>query len=98
MRESVQVVDVVPFGLFEQLLHVGGQLLAAGFQHGKLAELGLERYIDVLVTSEEAGAEKPSARIFRMALKKAGCRASETLLIGDDRIKDKNRLIPFHLV
>lgn len=72
--------------------------LTAQIQHGKLAELGLERYIDVLVTSEEAGVEKPAAGIFRLALKKAGCRAHETLFIGDDKAKDKNGVIPFILV
>jgi len=72
--------------------------LTARIQHGKLAELGVELYIDFLVTSEEAGAEKPSASIFRLALKKAGCRASETVFIGDDPAKDKNSVIPYALL
>ena len=46
-------------------------------------ELGLESYIDVIITSGEAGADKPQPRIFQYALSKAGVEASEAIHVGD---------------
>ena len=37
-----------------------------------------------MVTSEEAGAEKPAARIFETALERAGARPEEAVMVGDD--------------
>ncbi len=46
-------------------------------------ELGLEPYLDFVVTSEEAGADKPKPEIFLKALEKAGAIASEAVHVGD---------------
>lgn len=64
--------------------------LTAAIQYRKLRKLGLADQIDYLTTSEEAGAEKPAAKIFNLALAKMNVAASETLMIGDDRGKDVN--------
>ena len=53
-------------------------------QLGKISALGFDGLFDAVVTSEEAGAEKPAARIFEIALEQAGARAEETVMIGDD--------------
>ena len=53
-------------------------------QLGKIAALGFDGLFDAVVTSEEAGAEKPAARIFETALERAGCPAEEAVMIGDD--------------
>ncbi len=45
--------------------------------------LGLEPYLDVIVTSEEAGADKPNPVIFQAALQRAGVDASEAIHVGD---------------
>jgi putative hydrolase of the HAD superfamily len=47
------------------------------------AELGLSPYLAFVVTSEEAGSDKPLPPIFLMALEKAGVAASETYHVGD---------------
>lgn len=52
-------------------------------QIDKLRHLKLDRFIDELVTSEETGSIKPDPGIFRAALERAGCRAQETVMIGD---------------
>lgn len=44
--------------------------------------------MDFIVTSEEAGREKPKPSIFRLALKKAGCSPKETVMVGDSVEKD----------
>lgn len=46
-------------------------------------ELGLEPYIDVVVTSEEVGNDKPRPPIFLAALERAGVNASEAIHVGD---------------
>jgi putative hydrolase of the HAD superfamily len=48
-----------------------------------ISKLGLEAYIDFVVTPYDAGADKPDPKIFRFALKKAGVIADETIYIGD---------------
>ncbi len=54
----------------------------------KLELMKVLQYFDFMVTSEEAGEEKPSPKIFNMCIKKAGCLPSECLFIGDDLKKD----------
>jgi len=46
-------------------------------------ELGLEPYLDFVVTSGEVGSDKPASPIFLAALKRAGVNASEAVHIGD---------------
>jgi len=46
-------------------------------------KLGLRPYLDFVVTSEEAGADKPNPLIFQTALQRAGVDASEAIHVGD---------------
>ena len=46
-------------------------------------KLGLEPYLDFVVTSQEAGADKPNSPIFLAALDKAGVNASDAVHVGD---------------
>ncbi len=46
-------------------------------------KLGLEPYLNFVVTSEEVGANKPKPPIFLAALDQAGADAAETAYIGD---------------
>lgn len=62
--------------------------LTAHIQHCKLQALGIAAQIDCLVTSEEAGVEKPDPQIFQMILKKLKCAPSEVLYIGDNLERD----------
>ncbi|MFQ5918861.1 MAG: HAD family hydrolase [Thermoplasmata archaeon] len=48
----------------------------------------LDRFLDSITTSEEAGRAKPDPRIFRRALKKAGCRPQEAIHVGDSADRD----------
>lgn len=51
-------------------------------------QLGLEPYIDFVVTSAEAGADKPSPPIFLAALEQTGINAAETVHVGDQYKSD----------
>lgn len=57
--------------------------MTAYIQYLKLEKLGVTSCIDWIVTSEEAGVEKPEPKIFRQCLEKSGVRAEECLFIGD---------------
>jgi len=52
------------------------------------ASLGLDRYVDFIVTSARVGAAKPNAKIFRHALGMCGCEAARALHIGDSLVAD----------
>ena len=52
-------------------------------QREKLRDCGLDRHIDVLIASEEAGVSKPDAAIFALALERLGCAAHEAVMVGD---------------
>ncbi len=58
--------------------------LTTHIQLRKLHKLGLSEYIDILVTSEEAGREKPHPSMFLFALNKLRVLPSEVLAVGDD--------------
>jgi HAD superfamily hydrolase (TIGR01549 family) len=62
--------------------------LTANIQYRKIQKLGLEKYCNNLVTSEEAGREKPHPYMFMLALQKLGLRADEVCMIGDNFKKD----------
>ncbi len=54
----------------------------------KLERLNLSEDIDILITSEEAGTEKPHSWGFLLACHKAGVLASESLMVGDNIERD----------
>ena len=58
--------------------------LTAHIQYRKIAKLGLQDYIDHIVTSEEAGIEKPGRRIFELMLQKMELQPEEVLMVGDN--------------
>ena len=85
---------IKPFdGIYELLEKYKNQIclvtdLTAHIQYRKIKKLGLEKYCDKLVTSEEAGHEKPHPYMFIMALQKLGLQPNEVCMIGDSYKKD----------
>jgi FMN phosphatase YigB (HAD superfamily) len=55
---------------------------------GVLADIGLARYFDTVVTSFDAGYEKPGPEIFRLALDRLDCPPEQAAMIGNDAVKD----------
>lgn len=88
---------ITPFSgtvkLFQNLkaknIRIGiGTDMTAYVQYRKLEVLGLSPYIDMVITSEEAGVEKPHPKFFGLCVEKAGCPAEECAFIGDSLEKD----------
>ena len=85
---SAGVTDAIRI-LKEKGIRIGiGTDMTARIQFKKLEVLGLLLYVDFLVSSEEAGAEKPEASFFARCVEKSGCRAEECLFVGDSMRKD----------
>lgn len=62
--------------------------LTAQIQLQKWQALQLDRYFDCLISSEEAGVEKPSPYIFELALEKLQLETGQVAMIGDNASKD----------
>ena len=58
------------------------------YQIQKLDKLDILPYIDVIVTSEEVGIEKPSRHMFQTILNKMNLSPEEVIMIGDNYKKD----------
>jgi putative hydrolase of the HAD superfamily len=56
--------------------------------YAALRELQIDGFFDVVVVSEAVGWRKPSARIFREALKRLCVRAEEVVFVGDTPLED----------
>ena len=75
--------------LYEKHIRVGiCSDMMARIQHRKLVALGLQDDVDCLVTSEEAGVEKPSPEIYELCLRKLRLKPEEVCFIGDTYEKD----------
>lgn len=91
VEHAVPVPGVVDFirNLKSRGIRIGiGTDMTAYIQYIKLEKLGIAPYIDFIVTSEEAGAEKPSPQFFRLCVEKSLCRPEECGFIGDNLSKD----------
>lgn len=62
--------------------------LTAHIQFRKIKKLGLDKYCRYMVTSEEAGREKPHPYMFLLAAHKLGLSIDRVCMIGDNYEKD----------
>ena len=94
MARAHQIFKDINFVLFDDVLPTLKALKERGLIIGLLTnaskeaisihrKLGLEPYLDFVVTSEEVGSDKPQPPIFLKALERAGVEASEAVHVGD---------------
>jgi len=94
MKKVQQLYKGITFVLFDDGLSTMKTLKERRFILGLLTnldkdmnpvcrELGLEPYLDFVVTSGEVGVDKPEPPIFLAALQRAGVNASEAVHVGD---------------
>ncbi len=62
--------------------------LTAQIQFRKVIYFGLERYFDYIVTSEEAGFDKPHEAQFKLAMEKTQPKGNTVWMIGDNSLND----------
>ncbi len=62
--------------------------LTAQIQFRKMVYFGLDHYFDYIVTSEEAGHDKPHAAPFKIALEKMRPKGNCIWMIGDNPVSD----------
>lgn len=62
--------------------------LTAQIQFRKVVYFGLDQYFDFIVTSEEAGFDKPHAAPFEIALQKMRPKGDRIWMIGDNPVND----------
>ena len=62
--------------------------LNAQIQFRKIVHFGLDHYVDYVVTSEEAGADKPNRAPFEIALEKIGAMKGPVWFIGENPESD----------
>lgn len=75
--------DVLDYFAGKSRLHI----ITNGFkevQRVKLEAGGIFHFFDQIIISEEAGFHKPRPEIFHFALKKAGAKIKESLMVGDN--------------
>jgi HAD superfamily hydrolase (TIGR01509 family) len=56
---------------------------ANGTVRALMARLGLSRFFDAVIDSQEEGVMKPDARLFRIGLERMGAAAETTVYVGD---------------
>jgi len=63
--------------------------LTAQIQFRKVVYFGLDNYFDYVITSEEAGADKPNISPFKLAMEKCGTKNDSVIwMIGDNPVND----------
>ena len=94
IKAAFQQFEGVTFALFDDVLPTLKTLKERKLILGLLTnvardiapisnKLGLEPYLDFVVSSGEVGADKPNPAIFLAALERAGVEASEAIHVGD---------------
>lgn len=94
MKKMQQLFQGLNFVLFDDVLSTLDTLKARRLILGLLtnasknmlafqSKLGLEPYLNFVITSREVGADKPEPPIFLAALERAGVRAPEAIYVGD---------------
>lgn len=94
---TAYIEAIEPFdGLEETLTELSESGVAVGIttnlttrlQLRKLRKLNIADRLDAVVTSEEAGREKPGSVMFTLPLARMDCRVSDAFLVGDDPVND----------
>ncbi|GIP32778.1 HAD family hydrolase [Paenibacillus sp. J2TS4] len=57
-------------------------------QHAKIDQVGLRKYFDTIVVSDEVKLKKPDPQIFELALERLNVEAEHSFYIGDHSIND----------
>jgi putative hydrolase of the HAD superfamily len=88
MKLSNGAIDVLSFCKENNIKTAIVSDLTTKIQLKKLEKLNISKYIDTLVTSEEAGSEKPHSIMFLLTLNKLKVMPQDAIMVGDNEIAD----------
>jgi len=95
LDEILNYNDLVPgaFEILEYLSEKGYQMhiLSNGFEevtHRKCELSGIKNYFKTITSADEINIRKPHPEVYDYALKKAGAKKEDSIMIGDDWIAD----------
>ncbi|MBP5534727.1 MAG: HAD family hydrolase [Alphaproteobacteria bacterium] len=54
----------------------------------KLKSLGLTNYVDLMVSNDEVGSDKPNPKMFKRALQKLNLKPKDVIMVGNDLERD----------
>ena len=95
MQLNEGVLDCLTWALEHGIKIIIVTDMVASIQLQKIEQLKIGRFISGMVTSEEAGAEKPNGIIYKLACEKAGVLPDEVLMVGDSLECDVRGAIAF---
>lgn len=93
------VMDFLKSSLIRKIPIVLVSDMTAEMQFRKITKMGINKYLNYIVTSEEAGCEKPNPSIFELAISKiSGNRKIRRIaVVGDDTRKDVFSSSEYHI-
>jgi len=92
VRERIHASSEL-IGLFEAIVQTGHRIAAVTDgttieQVETLYRLGILRFFDSVITSEDIGREKPDPKLFRSAMSSIGAEPTNCLMVGDSMERD----------
>ena len=88
MKLNANVLEVLEFCKLKKIKIGVCTDLTVHIQHRKIRKLGINEYVDAIVTSEEVGVEKPNFKMYNKILEKLDVTPGEVLFVGDSLKKD----------
>ena len=88
MKLNANVLEVLEFCKLKKIKIGVCTDLTVHIQHRKIRKLGINEYVDAIVTSEEVGVEKPNFKMYNKILEKLVVTPGEVLFVGDSLKKD----------
>jgi HAD hydrolase, family IA, variant 1 len=88
MKLNANVLEVLKFCKHKKIKIGICTDLTVHIQHRKIRKLGIDEYVDAIVTSEEVGVEKPDFKMYNKILEKLDVTPGEALFVGDSLKKD----------
>ena len=87
-HELIEGFEALASDIKSRNLRLGAITNGDSRRHLILDDLGVKHFFDFVLTSYEAGCQKPSRQIFQIVLKKYGLKPAEALHIGDGVTND----------
>ncbi len=78
-------------------LGIISNIISSSFVPHIVKEYGIDKFMDIIICSEDVGVRKPSPEIFEIALRRLGLEASEMAYVGDTISRDVRGAQAAHL-